>query len=134
MTDIELIINKTRELGKLIAQSDEAKAFAAAKLAYDENPEIQDLNGQFNLHKMSIAVISKQDNPDEERIAQHEQQLKEVYDKIMSSDVMTEYQKRSQAIEQLVAQVNNIINFYVTGGESGGCSGSCATCGGCGGK
>ncbi len=132
MADNAQIIEKARELGKLVAQSDEVKELAAARAAYEQNAELQDLNGQFNLHKFSIAAISKQENPDEQRIAGHEDKLREIYDKIMSHKVMTEYQQKSAAVEQLVGQINNIINFYITGGEQSGCTGSCATCGGCG--
>ena len=134
MTDITQIIEKTKELGKLLADSEQVKAFAAARLAYEQNADMQDLNGQFNIHKMSIAALSKQENPDEERIAGHEDKLREIYDKIMSSDVMTEYQTRSQAVEQLIGEINNILNFYISGDTPQGCTGSCATCGGCHGK
>lgn len=134
MADIVEIIEKTKELGKLLAESEQVKALAAARLAYEQNAEIQDLNGQFNIHKMSIAALSKQDNPDEERIAGHEDKLREIYDKIMSSEVMTDYQTKTQTVEQLIAQINNILNFYISGENPQGCTGSCATCGGCSGK
>lgn len=134
MADIVEIIEKTKELGKLLAESEQVKALAAARLAYEQNAEIQDLNGQFNIHKMSIAALSKQDSPDEERIAGHEDKLREIYDKIMSSEVMTDYQTKTQTVEQLIAQINNILNFYISGENPQGCTGSCATCGGCSGK
>ena len=134
MADIVEIIEKTKELGKLLAESEQVKALAAARLAYEQNAEIQDLNGQFNIHKMSIAALSKQDNPDEERIAGHEDKLRERYDKIMSSEVMTDYQTKTQTVEQLIAQINNILNFYISGENPQSCTGSCATCGGCSGK
>lgn len=134
MADIVEIIEKTKELGKLLAESEQVKALAAVRLAYEQNVEIQDLNGQFNIHKMSIAALSKQDSPDEERIAGHEDKLREIYDKIMSSEVMTDYQTKTQTVEQLIAQINNILNFYISGENPQGCTGSCATCGGCSGK
>lgn len=134
MADIVEIIEKTKELGKLLAESEQVKALAAARLAYEQNAEIQDLNGQFNIHKMSIAALSKQDSPDEERIAGHEDKLREIYDKIMSSEVMTDYQTKTQTVEQLIAQINNILNFYISGENPQGCTGSCVTCGGCSGK
>ncbi len=133
-TNITEIIEKTKELGKLLENSNQVKALAAARAAYEQNADIQELNGQFNIHKMSIAALSRQENPDEERISGHEQKLKEIYDSIMSSKVMTEYQKSTQAVEQLVSEINNILNFYITGQTPQGCTGSCATCSGCSGK
>lgn len=134
MADITEIIEKTKELGKLLADSEQVKALAAARLAYEQNADMQDLNGQFNIHKMSIAALSKQENPDDERIAGHENKLREIYDKIMSSEVMTEYQTKTQAVEQLIGEINNILNFYISGETPKGCTGSCDTCGGCSGK
>lgn len=134
MTNITEIIEKTKELGQLLKDSDQVIALSKAKADYDQNAEIQELMAQFNMHKMSIAALSKQENPDEERIADHEDKLRQVYDKIMESDVMSEYQLKSQAVEALVVQVNNIINFYISGEEPQSCSGSCSTCGGCSGK
>lgn len=133
-TDIAEIIEKTKELGRLLENSRQVKELSAARAAYQQDADIQDLNGQFNIHKMSIAALSKQENPDEERISGHEQKLKEIYDSIMSSEVMTQYQKSTEAVEQLVSEINNILNFYITGQTPQGCSGSCATCGGCSGK
>ena len=134
MTDIAQIIEKTKELGKLLSDSDQVRAMLAARLAYEQNTDIQELNGQFNIHKMSIAALSKQDNPDEERIAGHEEKLREIYDKIMSHELMTEYQTKTQVVEQLIGQINIILNFYISGEYPQGCTGSCATCGGCSGK
>ena len=134
MTDIAQIIEKTKELGKLLSDSDQVRAMLAARLAYEQNTDIQELNGQFNIHKMSIAALSKQDNPDEERIAGHEEKLREIYDKIMSHELMTEYQTKTQVVEQLIGQINSILNFYISGENPQGCTGSCDTCGGCSGK
>lgn len=131
MNEITEIIEKAKELGKLISETEQVKSLAAAKSAYEQDKDIQELLGQFNLHKISMAALSKQENPDEERINDHEEKLKEVYDKIMQSELMTQYQIKSQAVEQLLGQVNNIINFYVSGEAPGGCSGNCSSCGGC---
>lgn len=134
MDNVTLIIEKAKELGQLLKESEQVKALDAARIAYEEDKHMQELIGQFNLHKMSIAAISNQENPDEKRLADHEAKLHEVYDEIMQSELMTEYQTKSQGVESLVAEINNILNFYITGETPSGCSGSCATCGGCSGK
>ena len=134
MENITEIIEKAKELGELIKDSKQVKELAAARTTYEENVEIQNLLGQYNLHKMSIAAISRQENPDEKRLADHEMKMHDAYNKIMESEVMTEYQLKSQAVESLMAEINNILNFYITGETPQGCTGSCATCGGCSGK
>ena len=134
MDNITEIIEKAKELGELVKNSSQVKELAAARALYEENSEIQNLLGQYNLHKMSIAAISRQENPDEKRLADHEIKMHEAYNKIMESEVMTNYQVKSQGVESLMAEINNILNFYITGETPQGCSGSCATCGGCSGK
>lgn len=132
MAEITEIIEKAKELGKLLSDSAQAKEFNAAKTAYDQDSEIQELIGQFNIHKMSMAALSKQENPDEVRISEHEDKLRDVYDKIMESELMTQYQLKSQAVEKLISEINNILNFYIFGEEAqGSCSGNCAGCNGC---
>ncbi len=133
ITEVE-IIEKAKELGLLLKDSDIVKEYTAAKTAYEQDRHIQELLGQFNIHKMSMAMLSKQDNPDEERIADHEKQLEDVYNKIMESELMIEFQKKSERVESIIGNINNIINLYVSGGENGGCSGSCSTCSGCSGN
>lgn len=126
------IIEKAKELGALLKDSDLVKEYAAAKAAYDNDCEMREMLGQFNLHKMSISMISQQENPDEERIAEHEEKLGEVYNKIMESPLMVDFQEKSRRVETIIGNINSIINMYVTGEPaSSGCTGSCSSCSGC---
>ncbi len=133
ITEVE-IIEKAKELGLLLKDSDIVKEYIAAKAAYDNNLEMRELLGQFNLHKMSIAMISKQENADEERLAEHEDKMGEVYNKIMESPLMIDFQEKSRRVETIIGNINSILNLYVTGESASGCTGSCSTCGGCSGK
>ena len=133
ITEVE-IIEKAKELGLLLKDSTIVKEFVAAKAAYESDKQMQELLGQFNLHKMTIAMLSKQENPDEARIEEHEQKLNDVYDKIMESDLMVAFQEKSHRVDTIVGNINSILNLYVSGDNPSGCSGSCATCGGCSGK
>lgn len=125
------IIEKAKELGKMLKDSEIVKDFIAAKTAYEQDREVQELLGQFNLHKMSIGMLSKQENPDETRIAEHEDKMRICYDKIMETQVLIDFQEKSQAVEKIVGDINAIMNLYISGETPTGCSGSCATCGGC---
>ncbi len=133
ITEVE-IIEKAKELGLLLKDSDIVKEYIAAKTAYEQDREIQELLGQFNLHKMSMAMLSKQEHPDEERIADHEKQLEDVYNKIMQTELMLDFQQKSEKVDTIVSNINSIINLYISGDSTGGCTGSCSTCGGCSGN
>lgn len=125
------IIEKAKELGKMLKDSDVVKEFIAAKTAYEQDKEVQELLGQFNLHKMSIGMLSKQDNPDETRIAEHEDKMRMCYDKIMETQVLVDFQTKSQAVEKIIGDINSIFNLYISGDSPSGCTGSCSTCSGC---
>ncbi len=125
------IIEKTKELGKLIQESEQVKNFHLTKAAYDNDEEIQRLIQEFNLHKMSMTTLTQGDNQDQERIKEVEERIKAVYEKIMASDKMQQYQAASKAVQELLNQVNAVIGYYVTGEEPSDCTHDCSTCGGC---
>ena len=133
ITEVE-IIEKAKELGMLLKDSDIVKDYIAAKTAYEQDRKIQEMLGQFNLHKMSMAMLAKQEHPDEERIADHEKQLEDVYNQIMQTELMIDFQQKSERVETIISNINSIINLYVSGGSTSGCSGSCSTCSGCSGN
>jgi len=133
ITEVE-IIEKAKELGMLLKDSDIVKDYIAAKTAYEQDRKIQELLGQFNLHKMSMSMLAKQEHPDEERIADHEKQLEDVYNQIMQTELMVDFQQKSERVDSIIGNINSIINLYVSGGSTSGCSGSCSTCSGCSGN
>jgi small nuclear ribonucleoprotein (snRNP)-like protein len=59
--------------------------------------------------------------------------VKEKYDAIMKHPVMVEYESARAELDGILKQVDNIINYYITGEESSGsCDPSkCAGCAGC---
>ena len=125
------IIEKTKELGALIQKSEQVEKFNFAKAAYDADEEIQRLIKEFNLHKMTMMSLTQGENPDQERVAEVEERIKEVYEKIMQNDKMKEFQAASKAVQDLLNQVNGVIGYYVTGEEPTDCTHDCSTCGGC---
>lgn len=125
------IIEKTKELGKLIQDSKQVKEFNLAKIAYDSDEEVQRLIQEFNLHKMTMMSLTQGEEQDQERIKEVEERIKDVYEKIMATDKMQQFQAASKAVQELLNQVNGIISYYVTGEEPTDCTHDCSTCGGC---
>ncbi len=125
------IIEKTKELGALLQSSEQIQKYNAAKAAYDQDEEVQKLAQEFNLHRMTMMSLSEAEDQDPERIAEIEERIKGVYEKIMANDKMIAMQRTAKAVEELMAQVNGVISFYVTGEEPTSCTHDCSTCGGC---
>lgn len=127
---MEKIIQKAKELGELLEQSEAVAKQRKAKKAFDEDSQLQELIGAFNLAKMSLMNESNKETPDNEKTEEYRKQTTEIYEKIMQNNVMIELNEAEYALEQLVAQINSILQQSITGDE-GGCTHNCATCSGC---
>lgn len=125
------IIEKAKELGALLQASEQVQKYTAARTAYNEDEAIQKLVREWNLHRLTLNTLSNAENPDQDRIAEAERRANAVYEQVMSNPLTQRMQQTGKAVEELLAQVNGVLTFYVTGEESSGCSHDCASCGGC---
>lgn len=125
---MDKIFEKTRELGELIQASEfmiKTKDLEA-KQAADE--EACALLQEFNLNRMNLArdmhngKISKED-----AIEQNNKAFEDMCEK---SQVIRDYIDAKREFDQMVNQVNQILNYYITG-EDPNCTHDCSTCGGC---
>ena len=106
--------------------------------ADDKDEELQNLIGEFNLARMDLNnEIGKPERSDE-RIAELNQKVNDLYGKIMADDGMVAYNEAKRDCEALVNYIDAIINTAMNGGDpmtvqepSASCTGSCSTCGGC---
>jgi cell fate (sporulation/competence/biofilm development) regulator YlbF (YheA/YmcA/DUF963 family) len=125
------IIEKAKELGALLQSSEQVQKYNAAKTAFDQDEETQKMVQEFNLHRMTMMTLGGGENPDEARIAEVEERLKDVYGRIMESESMKAMQEAGKAVEEMMGQVNGVLSFYVTGEEPQSCTHDCSSCGGC---
>ena len=74
---------------------------------------------------------------DQDKIKEYNDELKRVYGLVMTNPNMIAYNEAKSAMDQLLAEVNDLVTQCVNGEDpdtvqpSAGCTGSCATCGGC---
>ncbi len=127
---MEKIIEKAKELGALLEQSEIVQNQRAAKKAFDTDAQLQDLIGAFNMAKLALMNESNKDKPDAEKTEQLRLQTTEAYEKVMEHPVMQQLNDAEIALEGLLNQVNGILQQSVTG-EQPGCTHNCATCSGC---
>ena len=136
------IIEKARELGRAIQQDERFIRYAKARLANDDNKELQDAIGNFNLVRMELdreanSETKSDDKIKELKVTELNEKLRKIYSDIMSTPAMTEYNTAKAALDSMVNEVNVIISKCVDGEDpdtcdtSTGCTGSCSTCGGC---
>ena len=135
MTYTELI-EKARELGVGIQDTDEFTAFIVAKTAADKSEILQDKLGQFNLKKLDLnrAIIAEE--KDNEKIAELNAEVKRLYEEIVSDPLMIAYSTTKDELDGVVRFIMQIIEGSVAGEnpyeiEEQACGGDCSSCGGC---
>lgn len=122
------ITEKARELGELIQASEEMARVKQAEIAQEADETAKEALKAFNMQRMNLArdmqngTISREDAI--------EKNNKAFDDLLEKSEVVKEYIDAKSAFDSLVNQVNQILNFYITG-QDPNCTHDCSTCGGC---
>ena len=122
------ILDKTRELGMLIQASEQMKNAKNAEILQANDDKAQELMKEYNLKRLNLArdmqsgKISRED-----AVKQNNEAFDEIVEK---SDSIKKYIEAKKEFDTLVNQVNQILNFYITG-QDPNCTHDCSTCGGC---
>lgn len=137
MTVIEL----TRELGVALQKDERYLAYLSAKEKNDTDGELQNLIGEFNIVRMKYGqqMQKSEEEQDKELMTQLDNEMRDIYGKIMSNENMNAYNDAKEAIDKLLNSINFIITMAANGEDPmtcpeeqpHSCSGSCASCGGC---
>ena len=132
------IISLTRQLGAAIQEQDAYLEYQAAKAANDNDEQLQNLIGEFNLLRMSLsAELQKdEDQKSQSKIDELNNQLQSTYNAVMENESMKNFNQAKSNMDQLTNKITSIIAMCIEGEnpetcEPASCSGSCSTCGGC---
>ena len=114
-------------------------ALDQARKLNDNDEELQNMIGEFNLARMDLNNELSMDERNDERISELNEKINQTYTKVMNHPGMKRYNEAKAAAEQLVNHIDAIINTAMNGGDpmtveapaAGGCSGSCSSCSGC---
>ena len=124
----EEIMKKAHELGLLLKDTDEMRAADAAEEAFESDEALQGKIAEYSAQQESLAALAGTD--DKLAAAAVQARIDALYNEIINDPRYTAYSASQQAVAELMAQVNEEINFAITG-RRGGCSGDCGSCGGC---
>ena len=131
------IIEMTRKLGAAIQQEEIFKNYIKAKAANDNDVELQDMIGQFNVIRMQLDQALSADEKDGDKVKELNGQLKDTYTAIMGRESMMNYNIAKGELDVLVNQINAVIEHTLDGDDpmtcdiASNCTGSCSTCSGC---
>ena len=134
------IIEMTRQLGKMIQQDDRYIAYYLAQKTNDNDKDLQNLIGEFNLKRIALNEELSKNDKDTNRIKDYDCEIKGIYSKIMSNSNMARYNIVKAEYEKLYSEITQILNMCANGEDpetcepttSSGCSGACSSCAGCG--
>lgn len=132
------ILEATRKLGEEIQKDERFIAYAKAKIEVDNNKELQDKIGEFNITRMNLEQESEKETRDEEKIKELNESLRSIYSTVMGSKAMLDFNTAKADLDHIINDINSVIMQCVDGAdpktvepETHSCSGSCDSCGGC---
>lgn len=135
-------IQAVRELGKAIQADERYIEYSRAKKVNDEDTELQNLIGEFNLIRQNAAMEynKPEEEQNKEKLADLNAKMQEAYEKVMANENMALFTVAKAGMDELMGQVNTVLTLVLQGADPEtcpttqptGCTGSCASCGGCG--
>ena len=135
-------IQAVRELGKAIQADERYIEYARAKKVNDEDEELQNLIGEFNLIRQNAAMEynKPEEEQDNEKLTKLNADMQEAYEKVMANENMALFTVAKAGMDELMGQVNTVLTLVLQGADPEtcpttqptGCTGSCSSCGGCG--
>lgn len=134
---MEEIVRLAREMGKKIQAGPEYARLSAAKEANDNDKELQDMIGKFNMKRIELNTALSKEQKDNDRLNALNEELKVLYQEVMSNKNMAEYNEAKNDVDMMMNQVNAILVMSVNGEDpetcnpAPSCGGSCSSCSGC---
>ncbi len=132
------IINLTREVAKALQQDERYIKMQIAKEKSDNDKNLQELIGEFNLKRIAITNETKKENVDNEKIKALNEELKSCYANIMDNENMAVYAEAQKEVENLLKRITTIISKSAMGEDpntadltESECSGNCSGCSAC---
>jgi len=123
------IMELAAELGKKIKEDARIIELNRAQTAYEADKELQEKIAEYNAQSEALSAEYKKETQDAEFIAVIEKRIRELYNDITGSEVMTAFTKAQDAVNAFMNEVNGEITYQITGERPS--SHDCSTCAGC---
>lgn len=130
---MDAVFQKTRELGAALMESEIYKAMKAAEDKAMQNEEAARTMGEYLERRQRLQALMQSDNPDPGALKRLSDEMDEAQDRLQMMDDIVALNEARNAFNDLIGQVNQVLQFIVTGNmeQPSGCTGSCASCPGC---
>jgi cell fate (sporulation/competence/biofilm development) regulator YlbF (YheA/YmcA/DUF963 family) len=129
---MEMVFQKTRELGQALIDSEVYQNMKAAEEKAMKNQEAAQLMSDMLERRSAIQEHMQQTNPDPAVLKRLSDEMDSIQEKLqMMDDIVALTQTRGE-FNSMMNQVNQVLQFIVTGRmDDGECGGDCSSCGGC---
>ena len=130
---MDRITELAHALGEEIAKSDEIKALELAKERYESNAELQGLMSRYEAERRLLGEeFSKNAEEIDREVAEKlKASIEALTVEITSNEIYVAFAEAQNAMNALMAGVNEEIKFCITGERPVKCTHDCSTCSGC---
>ena len=122
------IMELAAQLGQAIKADERIAKMNEARIAYEQDEDIQKLMLEYNAQQIALAEEYKKETVDQKIIEAIENRLDEIVSQVTSNPIFAQVNAAQEAVNKLMNEVNGEIEFQITGQRP--CSHDCHSCGG----
>lgn len=130
---MDQVFLKTRELGQALVESETYKTMKEAEDRAMHNVEAAETMGRYLEIRSTLQEMLSQQEPDSIAMKALSDEMDSLHDKLQNIEDIVRLTSAREEFNALITQVNQVLQFIVTGKmdePEGGCTGSCASCAG----
>lgn len=130
---MDQVFLKTRELGQALVESEIYKTMKDAEDKAMKNTMAAETMSRYMELRSTLQEMLSQPEPDSVKMKELSDEMDNVHEQLQNIDDIMALTKAREDFNNLIGQVNQVLQFIVTGKldePEGGCTGSCASCGG----
>ena len=130
---MDQVFLKTRELGQALVESEIYKTMKAAEDKAMANTVPAETMSRYMELRGQLQEMLSQPDPDSNRMKELSDEMDATHERLQQIEDIVALTKAREDFNNLIGQVNQVLQFIVTGkldAPEGGCTGSCSTCGG----
>ena len=131
---MDKVFEKTRELGQALLECEAYKQMKQAEDRAMKNEQAAAAMGEFLEKRTQLQDMVQGENPDPVALRRLSDEMDAAQERLQMMDDIVALNDAREAFNGLIGQINQVLQFIVTGNmeaPEGGCTGSCSTCKGC---
>jgi len=130
---MDIIFEKTRELGQALLESEVYARMKKAEEKAMQNMQAAEMMASYLEKRSQIQEMMEDENPDPGAMKRLSEEMDSIQEQLHMVDDIVELTAARAEFNGLIGQINQVLQFIVTGRMDDGseCTGSCDSCKGC---